>query len=166
MAPRVQQPADKPERSLESDAIPVRNLTEADLEAIVRIDAKAMGRRRVEYYRDKVAAVLRDSRIHVSLVAEQDGMVVGFLMGDLHYGEFGRAEPSVIIDSVGVHPDYAKRGVGRALMRQFVANVRALGAEQVRTEVAWNDVGLLGFLDRCGFAPARRLVLELDVAER
>ena len=154
---------EKPERSLESDAIPVRNLAEADLEAIVRIDAKAMGRRRVEYYRDKVAAVLRDSRIHVSLVAELDGMVVGFLMGELHYGEFGRAEPSVVIDSVGVHADYHKRGVGQALMRQFVANVRALGAEQVRTEVAWNDFPLLAFLDRCGFVPGRRLVLELDV---
>ncbi len=163
MGQRESKPAEQPERSLESDAIPVRNLVEADLEAIVRIDAKAMGRRRVEYYRDKLAAALRDSRIHVSLAAEADGMVVGFLMGDLHYGEFGRAEPSVIIDSVGVHPDYAKRGVGRALMRQFVANVRALGAEQVRTEVAWNDVALLGFLDRCGFVPGRRLVLELDV---
>lgn len=157
---------DKPERSLESDAVPVRNLSEADLEAVVRIDAKAMGRRRVEYYRDKVAAALRDSRIHVSLAAELDGMVVGFLMGDLHYGEFGRAEPSAIIDSVGVHPDYAKRGVARALLRQFVANVRALGGEHVRTEVAWNDHGLMGFFDRCGFVPGRRLVLELDIRDR
>jgi len=151
-------------RSLERDRFPVRSLKEQDLEAIVRIDAIAMGRRRVDYYRSKMNAALHQSNPQVSLVAEADGMVVGFLLGALHYGEYGRAETSAIIDSFGVHPEYRSKGVGRALMNQFVANIRAVGVEQVRTEVGWNQFELLGFLDRHGFIPGRRLVLELDLA--
>jgi ribosomal protein S18 acetylase RimI-like enzyme len=153
-------------QSLERDRFPVRTLKEQDLEAIVRIDANAMGRRRVEYYRAKVNAALHESRPQVSLVAEGDGMVVGFLMGALHYGEYGRAETSAIIDSLGVHPEYRGKSVGRALMRQFLANVRAVGVENVRTEVGWNQFTLLEFLDRHGFTPGGRLVLELDLNKK
>ena len=153
-------------RSLERDRYPVRNLKEQDLEPIVRIDAIAVGRKRVDYFRTKLNAAIRDSHPQVSLVAEADGMVVGFLLGALHYGEYGRTETSAIIDSLGVHPEFRGKGVGRALMNQFVANVRAVGVETVRTEVAWNTFSLLEFLDRHGFVPGRRLVLELDLAKK
>ncbi len=158
------QPENGTNVNLEREPVDVRVLRVSDLEGIVRIDAIAMGRRRIEYYRDKLRAALENSHMRVSLVAEADGMVIGFLMASLHYGEFGRLETCAIVDSIGVHPEYRHRSVGRALMRQFLANVRALGVEQVRTEVAWNDFALLGFLDRHGFTPGRRLVLELDLA--
>ena len=122
--------------------------------------------RSVDYYRSKLSAALHESRPQVSLVAEGDGMVVGFLMGALHYGEYGRTETSAIIDSLGVHPEYRGKGVGRALMNQFVANVRAVGVEHVRTEVPWNNFSLVEFLDRHGFAPGGRLVLELDLTKK
>jgi ribosomal protein S18 acetylase RimI-like enzyme len=148
---------------LATDGVVVRTLAEADLDAIVRIDASAFGRARREYYRDKVSASLRDSRVHMSLVAELDGLVVGFLMAQTHYGEFGRAEPAAVIDSLGVHKDFQKRHVGAALMRQFLMNVRALGVERVRTEVAWNDLDLVRFFDHAGFKPGSRIVLEREI---
>lgn len=147
--------------SVENDPIAIRNLREGDLPRIVEIDGAVMGRLRHEYYRDKVAASLRDSRIRLSLVAELEGKVVGFLMGTMHYGEFGRPEPSAVIDSIGVAAECRGRKVGRALMRQFLAHARALGVEQVRTEVAWDDLDLIRFLSGFGYAPAGRTVLEL-----
>ena len=146
--------------ALATDAVVVRNMVESDLDAIVRIDAAAMGRARRDYYRDRVAAAMRDSRIHASLTAELDGMIVGFLMATLYYGEFGRPEPTAVIDSLGVLPGFKGKHVGRALMRQFLMNASALGVERVRTEVAWDDTELLGFFKRSGFALAGRLVLE------
>lgn len=145
---------------LDTDDVLVRTLNEKDLESIVGIDAAAMGRRRHEYYRDKVTAALRDSRMRMSLVAELDGVVVGFLMAQLHYGEFGRPEPTAVLDSIGVHPEWREHHVGKALMRQFAMNAKALGVEVVRTEVSWDDFSLLAFLRREGFAPGQRLVLE------
>jgi predicted N-acetyltransferase YhbS len=148
---------------LETDDVLVRALKEGDLDAIVRIDATASGRTRREYYRDKVAASLRDSRVHMSLVAEVDGLVVGFLMSEMHYGEFGRAEPAAVIDSLAVHKDFRKRHVGAALMRQFVMNARAFGVEKIRTEVAWDALELVRFFSREGFHPGKRIVLERDL---
>jgi ribosomal protein S18 acetylase RimI-like enzyme len=130
---------------LETDAITVRLLEERDLEAIVRIDASA-GRTRREYYRDRVSAAVKQSRIRTSLVAEVDGSVVGFLMA-----------------SIGVHVEFRGKKVGAAMMRQFMMNVKALNVRQVRTDVAWNDTELIHFFDKNGFVPGGRIVLERNI---
>jgi ribosomal protein S18 acetylase RimI-like enzyme len=138
----------------------VRALQVDDLDAIVRIDAAAVGRARHEYYRDEIAAAIRGSRLRTSLVAEVDHLPSGFLIASVHYGEFGRPEPEAVIRAVGVHPRNRRGGVGLALMHQFLMNASALGVERIRTEVAWDDFDLLAFFRRLGFAPARRLVIE------
>lgn len=147
---------------LETDAITVRLLEERDLEAIVRIDASA-GRTRREYYRDRVSAAVKQSRIRTSLVAEVDGSVVGFLMATTYYGEFGIAEPTAVVDSIGVHVEFRGKKVGAAMMRQFMMNVKALNVRQVRTDVAWNDTELIHFFDKNGFVPGGRIVLERNI---
>jgi ribosomal protein S18 acetylase RimI-like enzyme len=149
---------------LSTDTVLVRALEEKDLDAIVRIDASATGRPRREYYRDKVQQSLTGSRLRTSLVAELDGIVVGFLMAATYYGEFGQPEPTVVIDSLGVHNDFRHRHVGAALMRQFLMNARALGVSRLRTEVGWNEVDLIHFFDRHGFKHGGRLVLEADLS--
>lgn len=149
--------------ALETDAVLVRALEERDLEPIIRIDELAMGRRRAEYFRDRVRGALHEHALKMSLAAELDAHVVGFLLGSVFYGEFGRAEPIATLDAVGVHPEYRSRHVGRALLRQFTGNAHALGVSDVRTEVNWNDFVLLEFLHRNGFAPSGRLVLERKI---
>jgi GNAT superfamily N-acetyltransferase len=63
-------------------------------------------------------------------------------------------------------PAHARHGVGTALLDQLVKNLQALGIERLRTEVAWDEHDLNQFLGRRGFAPAPRLVLELDLRAR
>jgi ribosomal protein S18 acetylase RimI-like enzyme len=67
------------------------------------------------------------------------------------------------MDTIGVDPGYRGRGVGRALMSQLVANLATLRVDHIRTELDWNDVGLIGYLDELGFAPAQRVVLSRDL---
>lgn len=143
----------------------VRALRAEDLDAIVRIDAHVVGRPRQQYLQAKLAKALGEG-MQMSLGAEIDGRLVGFLMGAVYYGEFGRTEPVASIDTLGVHPDFWKRGVGRALWAQFARNMRGLHVGQVQTQVDWNDWRLLAFLERVGFKPAPRVCLQssLDVA--
>lgn len=148
---------------IETDDVVVRTLLERDLDAIVRIDASDTGRSRREYYRDRVAASLNNSRLCTSLVAEVAGAVVGFLMATTYYGEFGVPDPTSVIDALAVHKDFRRKKVGAALIGQFLMNARALGVTKLRTEVAWNDVDMLGFFDRHGFGPSGRIVLERDI---
>ncbi len=142
---------------LAHDTMPVRSMVAEDLPHLIRIDRRITGRDRAGYYRRKVVEALDESGVRVSLVAELDGRPVGFIMARVDFGEFGRAEPEAVIDTIGVQPAFHHRQVGLALVSQLMINLAALRVEHVRTEVAWNDFSLLAFLDRCGFRPTARL---------
>jgi predicted N-acetyltransferase YhbS len=143
----------------ELDAVVVRKLGPADLDAVARIDEAATGVPRPEFYRRRLDQA-HESSIYLSLAAELDGMVVGFMMVTFFQGEFGRPEAWASLDAVGVHPEYAGRHVGKALLTQLEMNLRALRVERLRTDVDWTAFELLGFLAASGFAPAPRLALE------
>ncbi len=149
--------------ALPQDRTPVRSMAAADLDAIIRIDEKLTGRDRRDYYEAKLTEVMDESGVRVSLVAEADGRPVGYIMARVDYGEFGRAEPAAVIDTIGVEPGYGKQGIGSALLYQLMVNLDALHVETLRTTVAWNNFSLLRFLGRSGFAPAQQLVLSLPV---
>ena len=150
--------------ALSRDRTPVRSLRADDSDSVVAIDARLTGRRRSAYYRRKFTEALAESGVRVSLVAEVDGVPAGFVMARVDFGEFGRAEPAAVIDTIGVNPDHGGRGLGHALLSQLLANLVTLQVETVRTTVLWNDFRLLGFLDACAFAPAQRLVLARESA--
>jgi ribosomal protein S18 acetylase RimI-like enzyme len=146
--------------------IVVRGLMPEDLQAVVAIDAKSTGRRRDEYFRIKLKQNLSETGIKVSLAAEADGLFRGFLLARVYYGEFGNVEPVAVLDTLGVHPDTRRLGIGQALMEQLLVNLAGLGVATLRTEVAWEDMALLGFFQRQRFRPAARICLELPVTPR
>lgn len=152
--------------STDPDALnPVRVLAAEDLARIVRIDERITGRSRGEWYRQRLHRALNESALNLSLGIDVDGRLVGALMGTLQYGEFGTPEPVAVLDTIIVDPDFAARGVGRALVEQLVKNLRALRVERIRTEVDWSERALMGFLARAGFKPVPRLVLELALGD-
>ena len=145
---------------LETDAVLVRTMREDDLESVTTIDAMATGRRRPRYFELMIQRAVKQTGVQISLVAEMEGRVVGFLIGSLYYGEYGVMEPTASIDAVSVDPRSRGRHVGKAMMRQLRLNLGALHITTLRTEVAWDDFDLLAFFKSEGFVPARRLCLE------
>ena len=131
-----------------------------DLTALVEIDRRITGHERVRYFERKLADALTDSDVRASLVAELDGVPVGFIMARVDLGEFGRVDTTAVLDTIGVHPDYQNRGVGRALISQLLMNLATLRVETVRTEIDWKDRELLGYLDRSGFRPSQQLCFD------
>jgi GNAT superfamily N-acetyltransferase len=142
---------------LARDLADVRAMAPADLADIVRIDRAITGRNRDAYMQAKLDEAMIDSGIRVSLTARLDGIIAGYLMASADLGDFGRTEPVAVIDTIGVDPDYAHRGVGHALLSQLFANLGALRIERVETVVAPRDLALLGFLYDVGFTPSQRL---------
>jgi len=150
-------------RSARVNEVVVRNLRASDLEAVVALDAKNVGRRRDEYFRVKLEQNLAETGIKVSLAAEVEGSFTGFLLARVYYGEFGRTEPIAVLDTIDVHPDFRGHGIGAALLRQLRTNLFGLGVSHLQTEVSWDDQSLLGFFHHEGFRPAPRLCLDFDV---
>ncbi len=149
--------------TLAHDRVPVRSLRPDDLQAILRIDRHITGRDRRAYYARKLEEAMREFAVRVSLVAEIEGQVAGFIMARVDFGEFGAAEPEAVIDTIGVDPGGFHRGVASALLSQLLTNLGGLRVERVRTKVAWNQFDLVGFLDRNGFRPGNRLALRLPI---
>ena len=145
---------------LARDRIPVRTMREGDIRAIVAIDRRITGRDRSTYFESKLAEALHESDVRVSLIAEKDGGSVGFIMARVDFGAFGRVEPTAVLDTVGIDPDYRDLGIGRALLSQLLINLTTLRVEHVRTELGWRERDLLAFLDHCGFRPAQQLCFE------
>ena len=150
--------------ALARDMVPVRTMKESDLPEMIAIDRQITGRDRSEYFREKLEDALFESDVRVSLVAERNERPAGFIMARVDLGEFGRFEPTAVIDTIGVDPDYRKEGVGRALLSQLLVNLGTLRIERVRTEVDWRDRDLLAFLDRCGFFPSQELCFDRVIA--
>lgn len=149
--------------ALSHDRVPVRSMTRNDIDGILAIDRSITGRDRTAYFKRKFAEAMDESGVRVSLVAERDGRVAGFIMARVEFGEFGSLEPEAIIDTIGVLASQGHKGVGSALLSQLMTNLQGLRVERVRTEVEWNHFGLLSFFDRMGFRPHRRLALRRRV---
>ena len=107
--------------------------------------------------------MLDESGIRVSMVAEDDGVVTGFIMARVDFGEFGRVEKAAVIDTIGVHPAYGGSGVGHALLSQLLINLSALQVKTVRTRVEHDYFALWNFLTRRGFKHSQRLLLTKKV---
>ena len=80
------------------------------------------------------------------------------------FGEYGRTASEAVIDTLGVDAAFRSRHVGHALLAQLLGNLATLQVDSVRSEVEWNNLDILGFLDRCGFAPSQRLALSCRLA--
>ena len=150
--------------ALAQDKFDVRALEADDLDDIVRIDQRVSGRRREDYIRELFDEAMNDSAVRVSLVARVDGIAAGFVMARTDFGDYGRAEPVAVLDTIGVDPDYAHRGVGHALLSQLFVNLAALRVERVETMVTCDDFELLGFFYDAGFGQSQRLSFDKRVA--
>ena len=143
--------------------ISVRPVEASDLDAIVRIDEKLSGQTRKEYWHRRLdIAALRPP--WMSLVAETDGRLVGFLFGWVGESEFGMAESVGWIDLIGVDPPYRGRGVGHALADRFVSSGRELRAiRKVSTLIDLGQADVREFFVRLGFHHGPMIQMEHDV---
>lgn len=143
----------------------MRVLKQQDLEAIVAIDRLITGGSRRDYYARKLEAVLNPAHnINSSIVCEVGGEVVGFIMGDVYFGEYGIPETTATIDSLGVHPDFRQHGIAAEMLEQFMMNMKAAGVHKVYTLVNWDDFALEKFFSLNHFTPSKRVNLEYQLA--
>ena len=148
--------------NLHPQDVSIRLMAHADLAVVVELDAFVFGAMRSAYFERRLAALNEqdaDGRT-VFLVADDRGMVIGFVMGTLAYGEFGLTQVTAILDSIAVHPRYQRQGIGRQLIEAFIERSRRQGAAAVYTLVNWENWMLLKTFHALGFVLASTIPLE------
>ena len=131
----------------------IRPLEDLDIGQIVKIDEKISGTYRPDEWERRLAYYIRRDP-EAPCVAEADGRVVGFMLGEVRSGEFGLEEPTGWIEVLGVDPDFAGRAVGRRLAETMLEHFRSRGAKRARTLVGDDMADLGRFFESVGFEPA------------
>jgi len=98
-----------------------------------------------------------------SFVAELDGKVIGFIIGDAGGWEYGAPDTVGWIDTIGVHPDFQRKGIAKMLMTEMINNLKKVGVTTINTFVSWRDWELLKFFDATGFERGSMMNLALKV---
>ena len=145
----------------------IRRVERADLLSVVRIERECFDD---PWPYDAFERLLDEPAF---LVAEREGVVVGYVVADVtpnHGRDIGH------VKDLAVHPEARGEGVGRGLLRSALACLRGVGAAVVRLEVRESNAVARSLYADEGFAPVRRvsnyyrdgedaLVLVVDLAE-
>jgi ribosomal protein S18 acetylase RimI-like enzyme len=137
-------------------------MTVGDVDAIVEIDRRVIGKSRPDYWKKVVPE--NPQYPFSSLVAEFEGKVIGFVVGEVSGWEFGVPDTIGWLSIIGVDPDYQHKGVARRLSQEFVKNLKGIGVSVIYTLVNWDDWDLLKFFREMGFTRGGDMInLELKI---
>jgi predicted N-acetyltransferase YhbS len=149
---------------MKESTIKIRLMKAEDFDAVVEIDGKVLEASRPEYYEMKFEKLFKSKDyLPVSLVAEEDGTVVGFVMGEIYMGEYGIFQEEATLDTIGVDPDHQHKGIGEQLINEFMDHLRKVGVQKINTLVAWNDSKLIHFFSANQFSPSKTINLERNL---
>lgn len=143
----------------------VRPLAPQDLAAVEAIDAAWSRRSRRRYFERRLASAQRLPTLHVQFGALVDGRLCGFVLARVLEGEFGRAQPALRLEAIGIDPVARGRGLGLRLERALEDEARRHGLREMRTSASWREHAMLAFLDRTGWTLARSHLLDCALAD-
>jgi len=146
-----------------SQELRLRRLARTDLGAVTAIDAASIGRSRRDYMERRLGAALREPSLHLQFAAERAGGLVGYLLARKLEGEFGRVEPALRLEIIGVSIEQQGRGVGRRLLGELEAWALKHGIREIRTNADWRNHLMLRFFDRAGFELGRNHIVDCAV---
>ncbi len=140
----------------------IRTIVPSDLDRVVEIDIKVLGKSRHQYWEMKLELVEKRSQIS-ALVAELDGKVIGFIIGGASRWEYGVPQNIGWIETIGVDPDYQRKGIAKILFTEMTNDLKKVGVDTITTFVTRRDPLLLKFFNSLGFQKGDMINLELDI---
>ena len=144
-------------------AVTTRPARRSDLPQVIAIDAAVTGIAKPAYWQ----AVFRrygngGQAGRQFLVADADGRVRGFIIGEVRDWEFG-SPPCGWVFAIDVEPDFRLAGIGARLLAAICAGFRRAGVTTVRTLLARENTLILSFFRSQGMMAAPVIPLEMDL---
>jgi putative acetyltransferase len=134
----------------------IRTETAQDYSQVFELNVKAFGNREDE---SRLIERIRASEEFVpelSIVAEQDGAVVGhILLSRAKVLDGNHSQEVIVLAPIAVDPQMQRQGIGAALIREGTERSRQLGYEIILL------IGHPGYYPQFGFTPARAYGLAL-----
>ena len=139
--------------------IQVRRIKQEDAASIDRIYAAIIQKSQEIDFR-KIIEEQADSKGIVSLVAELDNQVVGFMICYTILAGFG-IDKSAWISMLGVDPKHMGKGIGKKLAQAMFEICKEKGIKNIYTSVPWDSTDMLSYFktldfDRSNFINLRK----------
>jgi GNAT superfamily N-acetyltransferase len=152
-----------------SAGVKIRPLSLDNIKDIVRIEKRIeeklgiINEERMEYLKEATRYNIERSDPMMSLGAELDENIVGFIIGEIRIWEFGIGEKTGWIRILGVDPDFQRRGIGRKLGEALLEHFERRGIKRVRTMAEWYTGDLISFFASLGFNMLNMIPLEKEL---
>jgi ribosomal protein S18 acetylase RimI-like enzyme len=146
--------------ALKRRSVHVRAVQAADIGHIIAIDAEVTGLEKTDYWYEVYRRYgASRTRQRAFLVAESDGAVQGFVIGDVRDWEFG-SPPCGWVFGISVRPGARLAGIGTRLLEAVCDGFRHAGVTRVRTLVSRDNTLVLSFFRSQGMTAASAIILE------
>ena len=129
--------------------INIRPLTEKDFKDVAKIQEAILKRSVSGRLENRMREYIKKDP-NTCLVAEVEGNVVGFVIGDIKDWGFG-VEKSGWLEIIGIHPKYMGQGIGKRLGKELLSHFKSKGIKNVYTVARWDSGDLLAFFKSIGF---------------
>jgi ribosomal protein S18 acetylase RimI-like enzyme len=127
----------------------VRAAHGSDLASVVALDAENTGIPKAAYWKDRFEWYVGRQPDRFFLVAERDGTMLGFIVGEVRAWEFG-SPPSGWIFAIHISPSARLHGLGTMLFDEICVRFRKAGVQHVRTMLAKDAHLLMSFFRSLG----------------
>ncbi len=141
-------------KAVELDSVKIRPMVSGDIPSTLNI-----------WWTDvpgkDVLASQMGGRFDLSLIAEYEGHLAGFLLARLIYAGLPMTGVAVMF-FIAVNPEYQAQGIGSLLINNLKASCKAAGIKTVRALVPRDDAKMMAFFKSAGFR--RSHIINLDCA--
>ena len=145
------------------DTISIRNALPSDLDGVIELDKLGSKEEKPDSWRkifSHYVATGKNDRLF--LVAEANGKVVGFIVGEVRAWEFGSPSCGWVF-AVAVSPKVRETGIGRRMFDEISVRLKQSGVTTVRTMVDRDSKETLSFFRSLGLRTGRYIELEKQI---
>jgi len=140
----------------------IRDVSMSDVDGVISIDTQISGPGKPEYWREIITAYIQEKENRFFLVAVNENVVVGFIIGEVRAWEFGSPDCGWVF-TIGIHPDARLGGVATSLFDNLCRAFRQAGVTKVRTMTARHEHELMSFFRSQGMMAGPYLQLEKEI---
>jgi len=146
------------------DHFSIRNAIPSDLDAVIALDQFTSKEAKPGYWQgifSHYVSVGREDRLF--LVAETNGKVIGFIVGEVRAWEFG-SPPCGWVFALTVSPNAREKSTGKRMFDEISARLKQAGVSTVRTMVDLDNKLTLSFFRSMGLRTGRYIELEKQLS--
>lgn len=144
--------------------ITVRSADDGDLSRIIALDGQISGISKPEYWQESFRRFGGKQSGRHFLVAEKDGKIAGFIVGEIRAWEFG-SPPGGWVFSLTVDPDTRLGGVATIMFNTICHRFRQAGVDKVHTMIDRDNITVMSFFRSQGMMAGSTVPLVMDLSE-